>query len=164
MYIFADEITKLLNTMAKVKYYARENRSLGSHSFYAVAVPNGTMSFDEVCEDAARNTTIEPSLMRAAVTEYIHSVQRNALLGFRVPIGEDFVMISPYLKASVKDKLDEYENVSEVATEESLNANKGRSTLSVTISPRFCRKFANNVSWQKVDRHTGEAVDEKGDE
>ena len=30
--------------MAKVKYYAKENSSIGTHSFYAV--PNGTLTFD----------------------------------------------------------------------------------------------------------------------
>ena len=30
--------------MAKVKYYAKENSSIGTHSFYAVPIPNGTLS------------------------------------------------------------------------------------------------------------------------
>ena len=29
--------------MAKVKYYAKENSSIGTHSFYAVPIPNGTL-------------------------------------------------------------------------------------------------------------------------
>ena len=33
--------------MAKVKYYAKENSSIGTHSFYAVPIPNGTLTFDE---------------------------------------------------------------------------------------------------------------------
>ena len=28
--------------MAKVKYYAKENSSIGTHSCYAVPIPNGT--------------------------------------------------------------------------------------------------------------------------
>ena len=32
--------------MAKVKYYAKENSTIGTHSFYAVPIPNGTLSFD----------------------------------------------------------------------------------------------------------------------
>ena len=27
--------------MAKVKYYAKENSTIGTHSFYAVPIPNG---------------------------------------------------------------------------------------------------------------------------
>ena len=34
--------------MAKVKYYAKENSSIGTHSFYAVPIPNGTLTFDEM--------------------------------------------------------------------------------------------------------------------
>jgi len=52
--------------MAKVKYYAKENTKVGTHSFYAVPVPNGTLTFNEVCEEACRNTSIEPSIMKAA--------------------------------------------------------------------------------------------------
>ena len=32
--------------MAKVKYYAKENSTIGTHSFYAVPIPNGTLTFD----------------------------------------------------------------------------------------------------------------------
>ena len=30
--------------MAKVKYYAKENSTIGTHSFYAVPIPNGTLT------------------------------------------------------------------------------------------------------------------------
>ena len=33
--------------MAKVKYYAKENSTIGTHSFYAVPIPNGTLTFDD---------------------------------------------------------------------------------------------------------------------
>ena len=42
--------------MAKVKYYAKENSSIGTHSFYAVPIPNGTLTFDELLVSAT--TTI----------------------------------------------------------------------------------------------------------
>ena len=35
--------------MAKVKYYAKENSTIGTHSFYAVPIPNGTLTFDGDC-------------------------------------------------------------------------------------------------------------------
>ena len=38
--------------MAKVKYYAKENSSIGTHSFYAVPIPNGTLTFDEMLNAA----------------------------------------------------------------------------------------------------------------
>ena len=42
--------------MAKVKYYAKENSTIGTHSFYAVPIPNGTLTFDELLKEAT--TTI----------------------------------------------------------------------------------------------------------
>ena len=66
--------------MAKVKYYAKENTKLGTHSWYAVPVPNGTLTFDELCQEACENTSIEPSIMRAAVTEYMKVVKRNGYI------------------------------------------------------------------------------------
>ena len=37
---------KRVTNMAKVKYYAKENSTIGTHSFYAVPIPNGTLTFD----------------------------------------------------------------------------------------------------------------------
>ena len=34
--------------MAKVKYYAKENSTIGTHSFYAVPIPNGTLTFGDL--------------------------------------------------------------------------------------------------------------------
>ena len=36
--------------MAKVKCYAKENSSIGTHSFYAVPIPNSTLTFDELLD------------------------------------------------------------------------------------------------------------------
>lgn len=91
--------------MAKVKYYAKENTKLGTHSWYAVPVPNGTLTFDELCQETCENTSIEPSIMRAAVTEYMKVVKRNVLKGFRVPVGDQFITVYPNLNVSVKEGL-----------------------------------------------------------
>lgn len=81
--------------MAKVKCYAKENTKVGTHSFYAVPVPNGTLTFNEVCEEACRNTSIEPSIMKAAVAEYMKTVQANVLKGFRVPVASSSLRFIP---------------------------------------------------------------------
>lgn len=148
--------------MAKVKYYAKENNNFDTHSFYAVPVPNGTLTFDEVCEEACRNTTIEKTLMKAAVTEYVNTVQSNVLKGFRVPVGEQFLTVYPSLSVSVRDTEDEKGNQI-VATAKMVTANKGKSRLGATVATAFSQEFARNVSWQKIDERTGaEVVD--GDE
>ena len=45
--------------MAKVKYYAKENSTIGTHSFYSVPIPNGTLTFDELLEDAMDCMTVD---------------------------------------------------------------------------------------------------------
>ena len=146
--------------MAKVKYYAKENTKLGTHSFYAVPVPNGTLTFNEVCEEACRNTSIEPSIMKAAVAEYMKTVQANVLKGFRVPVGEQFITVYPNLNASVKDVKDKEGKVT-VATAKMLTANKGKSRLGASVSIKFSQEFASNVSWQKIDERTGAPVEDE---
>ena len=146
--------------MAKVKYYAKENTKVGTHSFYAVPVPNGTLTFNEVCEEACRNTSIEPSIMKAAVAEYMKTVQANVLKGFRVPVGEQFITVYPNLNASVKDTEDKQGNKT-VATAKMLTANKGKSRLGASVSIKFSQEFASQVSWQKVDERTGAEIPEE---
>ena len=146
--------------MAKVKYYAKENTKVGTHSFYAVSVPNGTLTFNEVCEEACRNTSIEPSIMKAAVAEYMKTVQANDLKGFRAPVGEQFITVYPNLNASVKDTEDKQGNKT-VATAKMLTANKGRSRLGASVSIKFSQEFASQVSWQKVDERTGAEIPEE---
>lgn len=147
--------------MAKVKYYAKENKSLGTHSFYAVPVPNGTLTFDELCEEACENTTIEPSIMRAAVTEYMKVVKRNVLKGFRTPVGEQFLTVYPTLSLSVKDEKDESGKVVKAATARMLSATNAKSRLGATVSTNFSKEFAANVSWQKIDERTGAVIEDE---
>lgn len=145
--------------MAKVKYYAKENTKVGTHSFYAVPVPNGTLTFDEVCTEACRNTSIEPSIMKAAVAEFMKTVQSNVLKGFRVPIGEQFITVYPNLNVSVKDT--EVGGKKVVATAKMVTANKGKSRLGATVSVKFSQEFASNVSWQKIDERTGATIEDE---
>ena len=52
--------------MAKVKYYAKENSTIGTHSFYAVPIPNGTLTFDELLDEAMDGKSVEPSIAKAS--------------------------------------------------------------------------------------------------
>lgn len=147
--------------MAKVKYYAKERTTFGVHTCYAVPVPNGTLTFDELCKEACRNTTIEVSLMKAAVSEYMRVVQANVLKGFRVPVGEQFLTVYPSLSVSVKDTEDKEGNMVP-ATPKMVTANKGKSRLGATVATKFSDEFAREVSWQRIDEKTGaEVADEE---
>ena len=145
--------------MAKVKYTIKENKKVGTHSFYAIPVPNGTLDFMEVCEEACENTSIEPSLMRAAVAEYMKAVKRNVLKGFRCAVGEQFIYVYPNLEASLKDKKDAQGNIIEVAKIEDFTLAGAKSRLGATVSKKYSAKFAAEVSWQRVDA-SGAAIDE----
>ena len=143
--------------MVKIKYYAKENRNFDTHSFYAVPVPNGTVSFDEVCEHACEDSSIEVSLMKAAVTEYMNSVQANLKRGFRVQVGDQFITVYPMLEMSVKDTTDK-DGKPVAATAKMVTANKGKSRLGATVAVNFSKEFAQSVSWQKIDEKTGAEI------
>ena len=146
--------------MAKVKYTIKENTKVGTHSFYAVPVVNGSLDFLEVCEEACENTSIEPSLMRAAVTEYMKAVKRNVLKGFRCAVGEQFLFVYPNIMASIKDKKDDHGNIIEVATVSKFSIAGAKSRLGASVSPKYSAQFAAEVSWQRVDA-SGAAVEEE---
>lgn len=148
--------------MIKIKYYAKENRNFDTHSFYAVPVPNGTVSFDEVCEHACEDSSIEVSLMKAAVTEYMRAVHSYLKMGFRVQVGKSFITVYPSLELSVKDTEDEKGNQI-VATADMVTANKGKSRLGATVATRFSQDFAKNVSWQRVDEKSRAEIAEPED-
>lgn len=65
----------------------------------------GTLTYDEVCEKACDKTSIEPSLMKADVTEYMKKAQELLLMGYRVPLGDQFLFIYPSINVSVKDEV-----------------------------------------------------------
>ena len=146
--------------MAKVKYTIKENKKVGTHSFYAIPVPNGTLDFMEVCEEACENTSIEPSLMRAAVAEYMKAVKRNVLKGFRCAVGEQFIYVYPNLEASLKDKKDAQGNIIEVAKIEDFTLAGAKSRLGATVSKKYSAQFAADVSWQRVDA-SGAVIEEE---
>jgi len=144
----------------KIKYYARENTQMGTHSFYGQAIPNGTYGFEEVCIQASRNTSIEAHTIRAAVQEYMAIVMQRLLDGFRVEVGPQFLTCSPSLVAKVKDTLNDDGTVKKACTADDLSARSGKSRVKVVVNPEFSHEFASSVKWQKSDRK-GNVIDEE---
>ena len=144
--------------MAKVKYYAKENSSIGTHSFYAVPIPNGTLTFDELLDEAMDGKSVEPSIAKACVTEFMKTVKRNVLKGFRCQLGDNFLTVYPNIQLSVKDTEDPETHAPIVATAEMLNAANGKSRLGCTVAAKFSRQFSDEVSWQKVDPQAAAAA------
>ena len=148
--------------MAKIKYVVKENKKTGTHSFYATPVFNGTLSQDELLEEAFDGKSVEPSIGRAAIAEYMKTVKRNLLKGFRCKMGDDFLTIYPNLSVSVKDELNQDGTVKKVATAEMVTANNAKSRIGCTVSTKFSAQFAQAVSWQKSDK-TGAVIEEGED-
>ncbi len=146
--------------MAKIKYTVKENTKFSTHSFYAVPVTHDTLDFFELCEEACENTSIEPSIMRAAVTEYMKAVKRNVLKGFRCAVGDQFLFVYPYLEASVKDQKDKDGNIIKAVTIKDFTLAGSKSRLGASVSSKFSQLFANEVSWQRVDA-SGAAVEDE---
>ena len=143
----------------KVKYYARENSQLKPHSVFAQAIANGTYGFDQMCDEAAINTGLEPETIRQAVVLYVGAAKRKLLDGFKVEVGKDFLTLGPNLSAKVNDEVDaETGKVTKVAKPEDLTAVGGRSRISVTVDTEFVHEFARRVKWQKTDKH-GNVID-----
>lgn len=150
--------------MAKVKYQAKENTKVGTHSFYASPVFAGTLTTDEILDEALDGKSIEPSIARAAITEYMRAVQRNVMKGFRCQLGDNFLTIYPNLQLSVKDK-EQTDGTTLVATADMLNAANGKSRLGCTVSTKFSQEFAASVQWQKVsEADSGNTDDTTGED
>lgn len=143
----------------KVKYYARENSQLKPHSVFAQAIANGTYGFDQMCEEAAINTGLEPETIRQAVVLYVGAAKRKLLDGFKVEVGKDFLTLGPNLSAKLKDEVDtETGKVTKVAKPEDLTAVGAKSRISVAVDTEFVHEFARRVKWQKTDKH-GNVID-----
>jgi nucleoid DNA-binding protein len=145
----------------KIPYVAKENKQVGTHSFYPQPIAKGTFGFDRMCKKAAKNTTIEEHTVRAAVQEYMKVAQEALLEGNRVEIGEQFITLYPNLKGSVKDYKDKDGNVV-VVTAKDLTAQKCKSRVGATVNRYFSDEFERNVSWVKTDK-TGAVIDEGED-
>lgn len=145
--------------MSKVKFKIVENTKVGTHSFYAAPVVNGTLTFDELAEEACSGLSVEPEIMKAAVSAYMKAAARNILKGFRVPLGQNFLFLYPNLKANAKDDLNADGSVKKAATADDVKVSKGISRVGCMVSPKFSEQFRTNVSWTRVDPETGETVD-----
>lgn len=146
--------------MAKIKYTAKENSRVGTHSFYAIPVPNGVLSFKELCDEACEDNTYSIEEMQGCVSKFMRAVQRESLRGFRCQLGEEFLTIFPQIEASVKDYTDKKTGELVVATADMLTAVGAKSRLGCTVHKKFSAKFASEVSWQKVDQNGAVVEDE----
>lgn len=148
--------------MAKIKYTTKENTKTGKHSFYAVPIPTGKLTFEELCEEACSDNTFGVEEMKGCVSKFMKAVQREALRGWRCELGTNFLTIYPNIEASVKDYVDPETHQTVVATAKMVTANNAKSRLGCTVHKKFSALFAQEVSWQKVNAD-GSDIEEEED-
>lgn len=136
--------------MAKIKVKIIENKKVGTHSFYASPVWVGTLTTEEILEEALDGKSIEPSVAKAAIEEFMKCVQRNVKKGFRCQIGKEFLTVYPNIQASAKDETDKATGQTIVATADMVNILSAKSRLGCTVSKKFSAQFAADVSWSRV--------------
>ena len=149
--------------MAKIKVKIVENTRMGTHSFYAVPQWSGTLTTDEILEEALDGKSIEPSVAKAAIEEFMKAVQRNVKKGFRCQLGKEFLTVYPNIQASAKDEKDKTTGETIVATADMVNIAGGKSRLGCTVSKKFSAQFAADVSWSRI-KGTADATDEDNED
>jgi hypothetical protein len=146
--------------MAKIKVKIVENSRVGTHSFYAIPQWAGTLSTEEILEEALDGKSIEPSVAKAAIEEFMKAVQRNVKKGFRCQLGKEFLTVYPNIQASAKDEKDKTTGEIIPATADMVNIAAGKSRLGCTVSKKFSAQFAADVSWSR-DKGAATATDEE---
>ena len=135
--------------MAIIKYQVKENNTVGTHSFYAVAQSFSTLDFDDLADDVVEGLGISPSLVKTVLDRYMLVAKRNVLRGHRVKFG-DLLTIYPQISCSVKDELNDDGTVKKPATIDMFTLAGAKSSIGATISQAVQMSFAGSVSWKRV--------------
>lgn len=135
--------------MALIRYSVKENKTLGTHSFYAQAVSFSTLDFQDLAEEVVEGLGITPELVSTILTRYMRVAKRNVLRGHRVKFG-DLLTIYPQISCSVKDELNPDGSVKKPATADQLNVSQARASIGATIAKSVQQSFAQSVSWKRI--------------
>jgi hypothetical protein len=135
--------------MAIVNYTIKENKNLGTHSFYCQAKSFSTLDFTDLAEEVVEGLGISPELVNTILTRYMRVAKRNVLRGHRVKFG-DLLTIYPQISCSVKDVLNDDGTVKTEANAEMLNIQNARGSIGATIALAVQQSFASSVSWHRV--------------
>ncbi len=141
--------------MAVIKYSVKENKNLGTHSYYAQAVSFSTLEFQDLADEVVEGLGITPELVNTILTRYMRVAKRNVLRGHRVKFG-DLLTIYPQITCSVKDEVDDNGNIIKVATADMLNVASAKGTIGATISQAVQQSFAQSVSWKRSNETTSD--------
>ena len=135
--------------MAVIKYQVNENKTLGTHSFYAQAVSFSTLTNADMAEEIVEGLGVSPEMVPTIIKRYMRVAIRNVLRGHRVKIADELT-IYPQITCSVKDELNPDGTVKTVATADMLNIQRAVGSIGATIAQSVQQSFAQSVSWKRV--------------
>jgi hypothetical protein len=148
--------------MATIKYQVKENKTLGTHSFYAQAVSYSTLDFQDLADEVTEGTGIDPDLALTVLNRYMRVAKRNVLRGHRVKLG-DLLTIYPQISCSIKDELNDDGTVKKAATLDMFNVIGAKGSIGATIAQSVQQSFASSVQWKRVaDTDDEETADGTG--
>lgn len=136
--------------MAVIEYTLKENKTLGTHSWYLQAKSFSTLSCDDVAAEVVEGLGISPEMVPTIIKRYMRVVLRNVQRGHRVKLADELV-IYPQISCSVKDELNPDGSIKKVATPDMINVQSAKSTIGATISQSVQQSFAKSVSWRRVN-------------
>lgn len=67
--------------MALIKYCIKENKAVGTHSFYAQAVSYSTLDTKDLADEVSEGTGVNPAMVTMVLNRYADVVQRNVPRG-----------------------------------------------------------------------------------
>lgn len=141
--------------MATIKYVVKENKTIGTHSFYCVPQSYSTLNYSDIAEEVSEGLGISPDIIGTIIKRYMRVAIRSVQRGHRVKLGDELV-VYPQISCSVKDELNDDGTVKKVATADMLNVSNARSTIGATISQAVQQQFAQSVSWKRVTEKADE--------
>ena len=136
--------------MAVIEYTLKENKTLGTHSWYLQAKSFSTLSCDDVAAEVVEGLGISPEMVPTIIKRYMRVVLRNVQRGHRVKLADELV-IYPQISCSVKDELNPDGTVKKVATPDMINIQQAKSSIGATIAQSVQADFAKSVSWRRVN-------------
>ena len=143
--------------MAVIKYTVKENKTLGTHSFYAASQSYSTLTCSDMADEVVEGLGLTPEIIPTIIKRYMRVVIRNVQRGHRVKLGDELVLY-PQISCSVKDEVDGEGNVVKPATADMLNVSNAKSTIGATIAQAVQQQFASSVSWKRVTDKDEEAT------
>lgn len=144
--------------MSTIKYVVKENKNIGTHSFYAATQSYSTLTCEDMKDEVVEGLGISPDLVPTIIKRYMRVALRSASRGHRVKLGDE-ITIFPQISCSVKDEVDDDGTVKKVATADMLNVQNAKSTIGATIAQTVQQQFAQSVSWKRVTEKADEETD-----